>query len=327
MKKLTWHNEKRKPIDLIPWEKNPRILTEKVRHELQESLERFNVVEPPAINLDNRVVGGHQRLKLLILLGRGEEPTDVRVPNRTLTEAEFEELAIRLNKNVAEWNFKLLGEFDEKLLADIGFENKDLGKIFDGAVVEDEFNSQEEYNRIRQPKARLGDLYQLGLHRLLCGDCQDPVAVDVLMSGEKAQMVFTDPPYNVDYKSPGGLSYNSTKFGGSGGKIFNDKKSAEDCLSFYSAVLRNLFNHPTQKPTRLAERALKKNSERNDIVADFFGGSGSTMIACQQLGRRCFSMELDPKYTDCMIKRWERFTKQKAVLLNNISNIKRGKKI
>jgi DNA modification methylase len=78
----------------------------------------------------------------------------------------------------------------------------------------------------------------------------------------------------------------------------------------------NKYVHPTQKPIRLAERAIKKNSQRNDIIADFFGGSGSTLMGCEQLGRKCYVMELDPKYVDVIIKRWEQFTGKKAVKLN-----------
>ena len=239
---------------------------------------------------------------------------------------------------------------------------------------------------------------------------------------QKGRLIFCDPPYMVDYKSPGGLTYSSTKFGGTGGKIFNDNLSEDDAQVFYTNVLKNLYNfttedvslywwfangkmkinrlawensgwkmsqvliwiknsmvfshgqdyhrcyepvmfgwkneekhyknkkygnfkdvmsmdniedfqdqldiwferrdptqeyvHPTQKPVRLAERALRKNSERGDIVIDLFGGSGSTLIGCEQMGRKAYLMELDPKYTDVIIQRWEEFTNQKATKLN-----------
>ncbi len=240
------------------------------------------------------------------------------------------------------------------------------------------------------------------------------------MANDEAQLIFTDPPYNVDYHSPGGMSYNSTKFGGSGGPIFNDNKSDEDCIAFYTEVLKNLYEqtrddaaiywwfanknnhlnryafdntgwhmsqiviwlknsfvfspgqdyhrvyepcmlgwkkgnshyinrkytnlsdvfnlnyaefeemidvwyqrrdatatyiHPTQKPVRLAERALKKHSKIGDIVIDAFGGSVSTLIACETMKRQARLMELDPKYVDVIIKRWEQLTGDKAVKL------------
>jgi DNA modification methylase len=253
----------------------------------------------------------------------------------------------------------------------------------------------------------------------MCGSSTSEEEFERLMGGNKGRLIFTDPPYNVDYKSPAGLTYSSVKFGGTGGKIFNDNLSDKECLDFYADVLKNLYKHttadatiywwfanknnhinraafeeaawkmsqiiiwvknamvlsrgqdyhrvyepcmvgwkkkqkhykdknvtkyqdvmmldketfaeqldvwyekrdntvnyvhPTQKPVRLAERALKRNSKSGDIAIDAFGGSGSSLIACEQMGRRCYMMELDPKYCDVIVKRWEQYTGLRAVL-------------
>lgn len=287
-------------------------------------------------------------------------------------------------------------------------------------VKEDDFNAQEEYEKIVEPISKRGDVYELGVHRLINADCSVFEEIEVLLSGDKAHLVFTDPPYNVNYKSPGNLSYDSKKYGGTGGKIFNDDKTDDDCLQFYTNVLKNLHHftydysciywwfanknqhinrqaflnsnwyfsqtivwikngfvfsrgqdyhrayepcmfgwkkgnkhfknravnnlqdvfsldyndfqeifdvwyvkrdptqtyvHPTQKPVRLSERALKKSSRTGDIVLDFFGGSGSTLLGCEQMGRKAYLAELDPKYCDVIVKRYIKFCKDNNKVL------------
>ena len=126
MEKLKWHTEKRIINQLIPYENNPRIMTEKQKADLQKSLEEFDLVEIPAIDTDNKIIAGHQRLKIMQLLGRGNEEIDVRVPNRKLTEDEFKRYNLRSNKNVGSWNWDLLANFDEELLIDVGFSEVEL---------------------------------------------------------------------------------------------------------------------------------------------------------------------------------------------------------
>ncbi len=128
-KKLVWTNEKRKVNDLIPYEKNPRKLTEKQKEFLQKSLTKFNLMSIPTINTDNTIISGHQRVKILQLLGRGNEEIDVRVPNRKLTEAEMREANLLDNKTqeLGEWDFDLLKDFDVNLLKDVGFSDTELG--------------------------------------------------------------------------------------------------------------------------------------------------------------------------------------------------------
>lgn len=127
MTDLIWSNSKRKVNELIPFERNPRKLTPDQEAKLRESIERFNLVEVPAIDTDNRLLAGHQRMKIMQLLGRGEEEIDVRVPNRKLTQEEYEEYLIRSNKNTGEWDYSLLKLFDQQILLQIGFTPIDLG--------------------------------------------------------------------------------------------------------------------------------------------------------------------------------------------------------
>jgi ParB-like chromosome segregation protein Spo0J len=110
--KLTWHTESRLVDDLIPYEKNPRTLSDKQRRDLEASITKFNLVEIPAINTDNTVIAGHARLKIMQALGRGQEEIEVRVPNRLLTKSEFEEYLLRSNRNTGSWDYELLKSFD-----------------------------------------------------------------------------------------------------------------------------------------------------------------------------------------------------------------------
>ena len=218
--KLVWHTEKRKIKDLIPYKGNPRQMTKKQQKDLENSLAKFNLVEIPAIDTDNKIIAGHQRLKILKLLGRGKEIVDVRIPSRKLTNQEFKEYNLRSNKNVAEWDYDLLKGIEENLLAEVGFEDEQLDEIYSSEINEDDFNIEEELEKIKKPKSKLGDLYQLGEHRLLCGDATKKEDVERLMDGKKADMVFTDPPYNVAYKG--------TKFD----KIKGDEQTEEDFIKF-----------------------------------------------------------------------------------------------
>jgi len=125
--KLAWHTEKRKINDLIPFERNPRLMTKKEARDLEESLEKFNLVEIPAINTDDMIIAGHQRLKLLQLKGRGGEEIDVRVPNRKLTKAELKEYNVRSNKNRAGWDWDMLAnDYDIGDLLKYGFKEEEL---------------------------------------------------------------------------------------------------------------------------------------------------------------------------------------------------------
>ena len=148
MIKLLWKTEQRKINDLIPFKKNPRKISAAQIKQLQKSLEKFNLVEIPAINMDNKIIADHQRLKILQRLNRGEEIIDVRIPNRKLTDEEFKEYLLRSNKNQAEWDFDLLKDFDSDLLFDVGFEEVNLDNTLNFNEIEEITNFSTSINFI-----------------------------------------------------------------------------------------------------------------------------------------------------------------------------------
>lgn len=192
---MNWQHETRKISELKEWGKNPRKLTEKGIAKLKESLTKFGVAEPIVINQDNVICGGHGRLKALKQLGVKEVPVYVA----TLDDKQFEELNIRLNKNIAgEWDFDILAnEFEQDELLDWGFEPEEFGikeVLNEGLTDEDAVPDAPA-----EPVTKLGDIWLLGNHRLMCGDSTSIDAVEKLMAGNKADMVFTDPPYGMSY--------------------------------------------------------------------------------------------------------------------------------
>ena len=371
---------------LKPAPYNPRKWSEKVLSDIRKSIERFGLVDPLVVNSapkrKNIVIGGHLRLKVAKELGYKKIPVVfISVPDIQ----KERELNLRLNKNLGEFSYDLLSEFDEDLLKDVGFESEELDKIFDLDIEEDDFDVDKEYEKITKPKSRYGDLYQLGEHRLMCGDATKREDVEKLMAGEKADMVFTDPPYginlNTDYsykaKNRRGNIYNriigddkrfnpdfifdffgyvkeiflfggnyyadklpelvncgwfvwdktlkinqNTGFAGQFEIIWSKQKHKQEIIRYEWFRFFGLQNedikrrvHPTQKPIKLCEWFIEKFSKRGQVIVDLFGGSGSTLIAAEQLNRKCYMMELDPKYIDVIIARWEKFTGQKAVKL------------
>lgn len=419
MDKLTWHNERRKVDELLPYKENPRQMTEEQAKQLRASLEKFDLVEVPAINTDNTIVAGHMRLKTLQLLGRGQEEIDVRVPSRSLTEEELREYNLRSNKNTGEWDYDLLANFEPELLLEIGWSKDELQKIFDIKVDETEPMEPPAESTIK-----LGDMFKLGRHRLICGDSTDPAVVERLMQDELADLVFTDPPFNIgwDYDDRGRNRFNPKHKASKVFKksIFEDKWKPEDFVNFLTTVfslaytytkdemtlyvcyggkyqswtieamelnnfhysqnllwvkermipmpgqlyhhlyegiavgwkkgkkhhrnfeynledvfafdrdrfgefinlmidvwyeerdILNTYEHATQKPIRLPGRAIKVSCPIDGLVIDFFGGSGSTLLACEQLERLCRMIELNPRYCDVIIGRWEKMTGLKA---------------
>lgn len=195
MSDLTWTSQKRKISELTPAGYNPRKLSERQEKDLSASLSRFKLADPIVINTNNRIIGGHQRIKVLQKNGWSE--VDVRVPNRELTETEEKELNLRLNKNLGEWDFDLLADFGKDMLVDVGFNSGELDKIFarSGSLEQDE----DTPSAPEQARTKRGDIYLLGPHRLMCGDSTNAQDVKTLMDGKKASMLFTDPPYNVSY--------------------------------------------------------------------------------------------------------------------------------
>lgn len=407
--------------ELKPAEYNPRKWSMEARKGLTDSLDEFGFVQPIVVNSapERRgiIIGGNFKLDIAKKKGIKTVPVVwVNLPDI----AKEKELNIRLNKNQGEFDNDLLAGFDPALLANVGFDSKELDKIFKEEE-EDDFNGDAEADAIVDPVAKLGDVYQLGRHRLICGDSSLPEDVDKLMNGAKADMVFTDPPYNVAYSGRGKKTSNTIKNDDMDEKSFRDMllkwfqnyarvlksdgglyccyasrthREFEDALNFAGFEVRNQiiwvkkvasmgwgdyrwkhepilychqagsklnfygdrsqytqwdeepsdeellkkmralvkkeeegdstvwrlhreskYDHPTQKPVKLVSIAIRNSSKRDDIVLDLFGGSGSTLVAADQLNRTCYTMELDPRYVDVIVKRWEKLSEQKAVKL------------
>ncbi|MDR3565561.1 MAG: site-specific DNA-methyltransferase [Negativicutes bacterium] len=376
--------------DLKPAKYNPRKDLkpgDKEFEQLKKSIVAFGYVDPIIVNSRNNVViGGHQRLKVLAELGN----TKVDVSVVDLDEKNEKALNVALNKISGEWDMPILQDILFELNTDgfdmdsIGFSLDDLAKFTfsEGEASEDDFDVDKAVVDSKEPVSKPGDLYELGNHRLLCGDATKQADALRLMNGKEAGMVFTDPPYNVDYT--GGTEEQL--------KIQNDKMSDTDFYKFLLESYKNMFEavapggaiyvchadteglnfrkamldagwllkqciiwvknslvmgrqdyhwqhepllygwkpgaahtwyggrkqtttweidrpsrsseHPTTKPIELCARAINNSSRSGDIVLDLFGGSGSTLIAAEQTGRTCYTMELDPVYTDVIVNRY-----------------------
>ncbi|MDE2001753.1 MAG: DNA modification methylase [Patescibacteria group bacterium] len=239
-----------KIANLHPAEYNPRTFTDKEFSDLKESIARFGIVEPFVVNAaENRknvLIGGHFRLKVAQALGYDEVPVVyVNIPDL----AKEQELNIRLNKNTGEFDWKLLASIDEGILLDVGFQKVELREKFgiNKDIAEDDFDAEKEYDAISEPTSKFGEIYELGRHRLMCGDSTDPQQVAKLVKGAKANLIFTDPPYNVDYKY---AKYEAIHGGRRkkfihGGQIFNDNKSPQEFYEFLLAVFKNAHAHTT----------------------------------------------------------------------------------
>ena len=205
---IVWTNEKRRLGDLIPWPRNPRQIKKAEARRLVESVDEFGQVETLAIGPGNDIYNGHQRLNVLMAEHGPDLMVDVRVSSRPLSEKEREKLTVLLHRGAAgSWDFDLLAnEFDADELIEWGFEAGELGLGVDGGSGDDaepQIDRAEELRREWGVEA--GQLWRLPSrtpgqeHRLICGDCTEAAVVERVMGGERAHMIFTDPPYGVDY--------------------------------------------------------------------------------------------------------------------------------
>ncbi|MCB0510738.1 MAG: site-specific DNA-methyltransferase, partial [Bacteroidetes bacterium] len=334
------------------------------------------------------------------------------------------ELNLRLNRNTGDWDYDLLKEFDPTLLLEVGFDDSDLSNTWDDvlSIDEDGFDIEEELILIKDPNVREGQVFQLGRHRLICGDSTKAETLTKLLHDTKIDVFYSDPPYNIslDYNKGigtrgkyGGTKVNDSKdrigykefltscisnakdylkedahvftwcdenyigllqeiyselsiqhkrvclwlknnqnvtpqiafnkayepcvYGtigkpflsqrvtnlnevlnkevGTGNRLLDD---VEDYLNIWLAkrLPSNQYEHPTEKPVTLHEKPLRRCTKPGDKVLDLFGGSGSTLIACEQLNRTAYLVELDPIFCDLIIRRYERLTHDKAKLIN-----------
>lgn len=429
-----------KPTELVPYKNNPRKNAQAIGP-TAASIKRFGFLVPIVIDKDNVVVCGHTRLKAAKRLRLPKVPC-IRADELTDEEIRAYRIADNKTAELSEWDDKLL-KVELAMISDIdmsafGFEMEEQEPEEDG------FDVTAAVAKIKDPRSKLGMVYQLGAHRLMCGSATDAADVEKLTNGQPMGMMFTDPPYNIDYT--GGTSEHL--------KIKNDKMSGSQfydfLLSFYRRALdvlepgaavyichadsesltfrqafvdsglllkqcliwvKNTFTlgrqdfqwqhepilygwkpggkhrwyggrkqgttigdnwpvvlsedadgstlihisagpdglkslvlrvptaevvnteaastvlyvdkpkrngeHPTMKPIALCARCIKNSSKIGDAVLDLFGGSGSTLIACEQLRRSCFTMELDPVYCDVIVERWEQLTGRKAQIIGS----------
>ena len=377
-----------KPIDLlIPYAKNARVHDDAQIAQLAGSIKEFGFNNPILIDKDNGIIAGHGRVMAARKLGLTEVPTILLDHlNETQRKAYIladNRIAINSTWDNEMLSLELMDIKDDVSLAMLGFSVDELDALLNPTQLTDGLTDEDAVPEVpEEPKTKLGDIYQLGNHRLMCGDSTSIDAVEKLMDGQKADMVFTDPPYGVDYKGINNDSRNGLEdlLRGAFGNYFAVSKSgasiycfhSDRCADVFHKVFREFFHfssmiiwaknsltlsqtdyqsqhepclygwmdngthswhsdrkqtslwkfdkervagHTTPKPVALVEKAISNSSKSGDIVIDLFGGSGSTLIAAEKIGRHSILMELDPKYCDVIIKRWEDFTGKKAVLL------------
>nr|VFK30691.1 MAG: ParB-like nuclease domain-containing protein [Candidatus Kentron sp. LPFa] len=223
---------------LNPAPYNPRTWDEDSTTQLKQSIQKFGLIDPLIVNKaltrKNIIIGGHFRYKIAKELNYPEVPVIyIDLPNLK----KEKELNLRLNRNTGAWDFELLQKFDTEFLLDLGFDDNDLNKIWDEAlsIENDDFDVAKELAQIKKPKTKPGDLFQIGKHRLICGDATDSKVVQQLVGDNKPEMVYCDPPYNIS------LSY-ETGIGGKrnyGGLQTNDCKSKTEYQQFLQQAIQN----------------------------------------------------------------------------------------
>lgn len=411
--------------DLKPAEYNPRKISKESLAQLKESISRFELVDPVIVNgapkRKNIVIGGHMRLRAAKELGHKTVPVVyVQIPNLK----KEQELNLRLNRNTGEWDFEKLKFFEMDFLSDVGFSDIDLSNVWTENLEteNDEFDEEKELKQIKEPKTKVGDLIQLGVHRLICGSSTDPKILARLLGEERASMIYSDPPYNINIDYNGGISGKQSY----GGNVLDTRTDSEYkefiaktmiaalsvakpdthvfywCDQIYIGLMQELYRelgiankrvclwlknsqnpvpsvafnkcyepcvyglrgkpyiaksiqnlnevlnkeittgnnlieetldhldvwlvkrlsgkdyeHATSKPPKLHEKAIRRCTKPGEIILDSFSGSGSTMIAAEQLKRRVYAIELEPAFCDLAIKRYEKLTGNKAKVTGN----------
>lgn len=380
----------KKISEIRPYEKNAKKHDKKQIANVAESIKQYGFVQPVVIDRDGVIVIGHCRVDAAKKLGMKTVPC---VCVDDLTPEQVNALRLVDNKsNESEWDMDLLAEELPGLdLSAFEFDWGVLKTAMEEAVEDEAPEVDEEF----EPVTKQGDVWQLGRHRLMCGDSTSVECVQKLMGGQQVDLLLTDPPYGINYtgKTKDAL------------KIENDAKSDDDFISFLKLAFEaadsvmkpgavfyiwhadskaHIFRmacqmagwevrqvliwvknsmvlgrqdyqwkhepclygwkegaghlwasdrkqttvlefdrptankeHPTMKPVALFDYQIKNNTKGGDIVLDLFAGSGTTVVACEQNGRRAYAMEYDPRYCDVIVKRWENLTGEKAVLVSD----------
>jgi len=419
--KLVWSTVKRRLGDLVAHIHNPRIATDSFRQKLTEMIKKFGLVEIPAVDLDGTTLAGHQRIAALLALYGPDHVIEVRIPSRKLTKAERKTYLLASNRLHADWDWTALAEhFDIKDLFQTGFDDADLSHIYDDSLIveDDNWDEEKEIKKIKEPTVKLGELWQLGDHKLFCGDATDENIVRQLVGNTKIDFSDVDAPFNIKYSYQGkngkyggiekddrspdeyrtfiqSLIRNSimvsksaahyifwcderwvwllqqlykelgieskrlciwikdnamptpkvpfnkatefAAYGSIGTPYINDRiknlntilnkevgsgaRALDDILDLYSIwLVKRLpasdYEHPTQKPPSLHEKALRRCTRPGDAVLDLTAGSGSLMVACEQMKRRAFLCEVDPIFATLIKNRYEKISNKKAKKLN-----------
>jgi DNA modification methylase len=377
---------------LIPYVNNSRTHSEEQVAQIAASIREFGFNNPVLIDKDDTIIAGHGRIQAARKLGLAEVPC-VRLEHLTETQRKAYIIADNRLALNAGWNEELLTIELNDLLADgfaldiLGFDSDELKSLLDPVTPTEGLTDEDEVPEVpEEPKTKPGDIYQLGRHRLMCGDSTSIDAVEKLMGGQLVDILFTDPPYGIDFAPQRGTH----------GKILNDALEGQEFNDFLDGVFSSAFSvmkpdtyafvwtgwskigafenslqkvfkiqamhiwvknnfgigyysrpkhepfylclkgkpvypskapadvwdfakvqktiHSCEKPIGLIQNILD-TYHKNSFVLDLFGGSGSTMIACEKSARTNFTMELDPKYCDLIVKRWEDFTGKKAELI------------
>lgn len=382
--------------ELVPYARNSRTHSDEQVAQIMASIKEFGFTNPILTDGENGIIAGHGRVMAAQRLGLDEVPT---IELSHLTEAQKKAYIIADNKLALNsgWDEEMLSVEIQELhelgydLDLIGFTPEELEEMdinLEGSLeaIIDESKADDVPEVVENPVIKLGDLIELGNHRLLCGDSTKEDDVKRLMDGKKADMVFTDPPYGVSYSNNMNTKHDVIKnddvfldgwiplveqyskgfifmwtsyqvlaqwlditkpFGkmsnmviwAKGGGGLGDLKGAFS-TDFEIALVWNRkaelqdkrigsvwninkdngasYVHPTQKPVELMEKGIFNCSFAKSIVMDLFLGSGSTLIACENLNRKCYGMELDPKYAQVIIQRWCDYTQIDSIKINGI---------
>jgi DNA modification methylase len=397
--------ETRSVADLIPYASNSRTHSDAQVAQIAASIKEFGWTNPILIDGENTIIAGHGRLLAARKLGLDKVPAIVL---DHLTKPQQRALVIADNQLAlnAGWDMDMLkAEIEDLNLDDfdislLGFDDKFLDGLLEPEPTEGLTDEDAVPEVPETPKTVLGDVWVLGNHRLMCGDSTSIDAVEKLMNGAKADMVFTSPPYNADAKAGQGDVFNKKKSVKLYADGYSDKLPSQEYVDFASSVLEICFsvtdgfifwnvsynaksrfeyiqqisnrlpylveqvcwkksstipfkgslmrdwepiyvfstnkqpvavkevtsnfwqvsntgsqaeNHKACFPVELPERGIAIVAKNTGVVFEPFGGSGTTAIACEKTGRDCYMMELDPKYCDVIIKRWQDFTGKQAV--------------
>lgn len=396
--------------DIKPYPGNAKVHTDEQIQQIKRSIEENLYLNPIIVDKDNTIICGHGRFLAMQEIIKNGDPIEV-IDGSHLTPKQVKRFRIWDNKIAeGEWDMDLLEKEIQEIYSDghfedaineIGFDDKYVDEIVNAEKyreqeeIEDDVPEMEECLVIKE-----GDIIQLGEHRLLCGDSTDKKVVDKLMDGNKADMVFTDPPYNVAYGDSTNPRY-TAHVSGKHKVIKNDKQTDNNWIEFnkklvdifkiynigdlyvwgapgpdgmrqrllfideglhwsatiiwkkqrlvlaagkYQRIYEPCFYgwhkksgfqadrkqievwevdrphisefHPTMKPIKLCENGINNSSLVNNIILDLFGGSGSTLIACQKTSRKCFMMELDRHYCSVIIERYCKYTNEDDIIVN-----------